>query len=364
MNSSAHLLLRSLAHPHQLATLKTCDWEQLICLARRHGVSGRFAGLLNERAQLDSIPAEVAKQLTAESLVAEQRTLTARWEVECIKRALARIKTRIVLLKGAAYILAGIPCGNARMLSDVDILVSHADLAEVESALLAAGWASQADNTYDDAYFRRWMHELPPLQHTARGTVVDVHHNILPRISRLCPDADKLLTAAIDLHGHGVAILAPADMLLHSIVHGFHNGEFDNALRDVLDVHELVTHFAARDETFWSHFLVRTAEFRFERPAYYALTAAQEYFGTAVPASTMRTLTRSRPGRLQRQAVHWAIDRVLVPAAPPDVAVRTAARVLQIRSHLNKMPIPTLTWHLANKLWRRWRQKPAPVEEA
>ncbi len=33
---------------------------------------------------------------------------------------------------------------------------------------------------YDDLYYRRWMHELPPLVHSERGQLVDVHHTILP----------------------------------------------------------------------------------------------------------------------------------------------------------------------------------------
>ena len=42
---------------------------------------------------------------------------------------------------------------------------------------------------YDDAYYRRWMHELPPLIHRERDRMIDVHHTILPLTARITPDA-------------------------------------------------------------------------------------------------------------------------------------------------------------------------------
>jgi hypothetical protein len=66
------------------------------------------------------------------------------------------------------------------MFSDVDVLVPRDRLADVEAALMLAGWASTNPSEYDQHYYRRWMHELPPLQHIRRQTVLDVHHAILP----------------------------------------------------------------------------------------------------------------------------------------------------------------------------------------
>ena len=49
-----------------------------------------------------------------------------------------------------------------------------------EQLLLHAGWSHMKADEYDQHYYREWMHELPPLQHKERGTVVDLHHGILP----------------------------------------------------------------------------------------------------------------------------------------------------------------------------------------
>ncbi|WP_164045505.1 nucleotidyltransferase family protein, partial [Serratia marcescens] len=65
-------------------------------------------------------------------------------------------------------------------IGDLDILVPRDRLDEVEAALLAAGWEWVKPDPYDDAYYRRWMHELPPLIHRERDRMIDVHHTILP----------------------------------------------------------------------------------------------------------------------------------------------------------------------------------------
>jgi hypothetical protein len=41
-------------------------------------------------------------------------------------------------------------------------LVPRERLDDVQEALLAAGWEWVKEDAYDDLYYRRWMHELPP----------------------------------------------------------------------------------------------------------------------------------------------------------------------------------------------------------
>ncbi|MSQ68678.1 MAG: hypothetical protein EXR83_10870 [Gammaproteobacteria bacterium] len=157
----------------------------------------------------------------------------------------------------AAYIAAELPPGASRLLSDVDILVPEASLDLVATLLLDCDWHSPPHAEYDDHYYRAWMHELPPLQHRLRATVLDVHHNILPRTSPRCPDAAQLLARRVPLPG-GLLMLAPADAVLHRVLHGFGGGELTNCLRDVLAVHELGQAFGQRlGEPFWLDLLLR-----------------------------------------------------------------------------------------------------------
>ena len=339
-------------HAKALLTLDVRGWERALTLGRIHRVAGRWYGQLDAAGLLADVPAAVRDHLWSEHLRAEERQRMARWEVDRIAHALRASDMPVVLLKGAAYIAAGLPPGVGRLLSDIDILVPFARLAEAEDCLSQHGWKTQPHSAYDDHYYRAWMHELPPMQHLARGAVVDVHHTLLPRTDRLCPDPAPLLAAAKPLPGSRLSILAPADLVLHSIVHGFHGGELSNAWRDVLDVHELVEHFAANHPDFWPTFEARMQQFGFERPAWYALTLAHRVHGTRIPQAFRARLARHAPPAPLRALMQWALTRVVLPAMPPTPAERLALRVLYLRSHWVKMPLPLLARHL----WTKYRQ--------
>lgn len=277
----------------------------------------------------------------------------ARWEADRLDLAFRDSGIPVILLKGAAYILRGLRCGNGRLLSDVDILVPFARLADAEATLLRHGWRSLPHAEYDDRYYREWMHELPPLQHADRGALLDVHHNLLPRTSPLCPDADLLWAPSVAVPGTGLRVLAPVDMVLHSIVHGFFGGEFANGWRDVLDVHELVSEFAPADPGFWDAFETRTRAFRFARPAWLALDTAARTLGTQVPPALLARLARDAGGGAAAALTRAAIRHTLVPALPPRFSERCALHLLYLRSHWVKMP-PLM---LARHLWTKFRMR-------
>src|SRR4029079_13106255 len=122
---------------------------------------------------------------------------------------------------------------------------------------------------------------LPPMIHRDRRSVVDVHHGILPRTSRLKPSPDRLLQQAETL-GDGVRVLCPAHIVLHAAAHLFHDGEIAGAIRDLVDLDQLLRWFG-RAEAFWRSFRRETRALDLARPAYYALRYARRWFGTPLP---------------------------------------------------------------------------------
>ena len=230
-----------------------------------------------------------------------------RWEADRVQHALAKLNIKFVLLKGAAYVLLGLSPGNKRVASDVDILVPFNRLDEVEAAFKENGWHLKAEDTYDERYYREWMHELPPLQHNVRGAWLDVHHNIVPRTSRLCPDASSLLEGAIVVSGTKYLALCPADMAIHSILHGFYGGEFLSAFRDILDVHELLTDLPAAHPTFWADFTRRVAALKIERSVFYALRYAMLFFDTRVPENTLEIRATAAPNPITLALMDFAM---------------------------------------------------------
>ena len=237
-----------------------------------------------------------------------------RWEVNRIQRALLDVVVPVVLLKGAAYVMAGLPCAQGRLAADVDILVPKEHLTLVEQALRRHGWETVELDDYDQQYYRRWMHELPPLRHRLRGTVVDLHHTILPETSRLKPDPAKLFANALPLEGTPFFVLAPPDMVLHSAAHAFHDGELSNSLRDLLDLHDLLSHFG-KDPGFWEALPGRAQKLDLSRPLFYALRYTQRFLETPVPPAVTAAMRPAAPSWPVLRLMDSLLDRVCCPTS-------------------------------------------------
>nr|WP_307732335.1 nucleotidyltransferase family protein [Massilia aurea] len=310
--------------------------------------------LLEEHDLLDDVPPQPREHLEAARIVALRHRRLTGYEVERIRSDLAHLGLPLILLKGAAYAMAGLPSGRGRLFSDIDILVPKDSLDDVESALMVHGWASTHHDAYDQRYYRTWMHELPPMVHLRRGNAIDVHHAILPETAPVRPDPALLRAAARPISGDlgalDVCTLSPHDMFLHSAVHLFFGGEFDQGLRDLFDMHRLATHFGA-EPGFWDGLVTRAIALELTRPMFYALRYATRTFGTPVPASVMAAAAAFAPTRPVLALMDALFVRALVPPHP-DCAARldgAAHFALYVRGNWLRMPLVLLTRHLFHK---------------
>lgn len=346
------IAVRALAAGDELHwPLAVPEWEDLIAQAREAQLLGTLEERLRERNRLDAVPPGPRAHLAAGRLVASAQDAVIRREMREIGRALHAVTGKVVLLKGAAYLAAGLPCARGRLFSDVDILVTKRDLPQVEAALMLAGFATTHHHPYDQRYYRR-MHELPPMQHVKRGTVVDVHHAIVPSTSGIRLDGARLLDAAVPLHdGSRYCVLAPPDMVLHSATHLFNNEDMTHALRDLIDIDVLLRHFG-RDPAFWRSLPARAGELDLRRPLHYALRWTSRLLGTPIPDPVAAASREHAPNA----AIGLLMDRLLLHALRPSgvhAATRWARRLLFVRGHWLKMPMPMLAWHLTVKTFRR-----------
>nr|WP_232196959.1 nucleotidyltransferase family protein [Thioalkalivibrio sp. ALJ24] len=345
-------LLTALTQPAAVESLQLSDWDPLLRVARAASLEARLHALLEEQGLLARVPARPRRHLAAAGKVAAQQHQRMRWEVEQVHEALGAREAPVVILKGAAYLMADLPCAPGRLFADLDIMVPRRALESTERALFARGWLAQGHDEYDQTYYRRWMHELPPLTHIRRKSVLDVHHTILPPTARLAPDPDKLFAAARPLKGWcNLLVLAPADMVLHSATHLFHDGELENGLRDLADLDALLRHFAERDSGFWEQLTARAFEMDLARPLYYALRYGREFLATPIPDTVYARLSPARPATpllvvmdaLFRRGLkphHWICDGPLSG---------TARWCLYVRSHYLRMPLRLLLPHLVRK---------------
>lgn len=281
----------------------------------------------------------------------DRRMLT--FEMNRIERALEGSGISPVLLKGAAYVALELKAGQGRRVSDIDILVAEDELAAVEAALKAAGWAPEESTAsdYDQDYYRRHMHELPPLRHVKRGSIIDVHHRLLPRTARIKLDSAVLLANAVPLEGTRLATLDPADIFIHAAVHAFADGAFDTPARSLIELNLLFTDLppAALDGL-----VARARDVGAVMPVSMALWAVAALFGN----SDARKLSAALPHR-RYPLLKWAIkaktaDRLAAPFAKAW---------LYVRSHWLRMPLHLLLPHLMRKAlqWRPASQEPVKL---
>jgi hypothetical protein len=370
MTANAMLLVDALRDPASTRSLDARGWTALITMARAEQLIGTLAHRL---ADMD-VPPAIAAILSDARINAEHQRRTALWEAECARRALGGYAGKVVLMKGTAYVAAGLVAGEGRHIGDLDIMVARDDLPLVEALLLAkGGWEWVKEDAYDDAYYRDHMHELPPMIHKERDRMIDVHHTILPLTAGPRPDARAMLADALDVRINStdsaepagaagdaedqprfsttrastgsaltgnMCVLSRTDMTIHCATHLIADGDLAGGLRNLWDMHCLLTQFSRDNDDFWFALQARAQHHGLWQAVHTAARLAHQLYGTDIPDSW----------RIRGNA-DWHFIRRLTARDGWGRATRKFTRLaFYIRSHWLRMP-PAM---LARHLWTKW----------
>lgn len=322
----ARALVTALRDPASASELDAESWTALIACARAE----QLIGTLAERVAGLPMPPRAAELLESARRSAEVGRTAALWEAACARRALAPAQLRPILLKGTAYVAAGLKAGVGRSIGDLDILVPCDRIDQAEKALLAAGWEWVKPDPYDDDYYRRWMHELPPLIHRERDRMIDVHHTVLPLTARITPDAAALIADAEPV-GSGLAVLAPADMICHAVAHLFADGDLAGGLRNLWDIRCLLDEFGTEG------LAARAERHGLGRELARAVRLADALYGTGADLTL---------------ADRWYVRRLLARDGWGRATRPVTRLAFYVRSHWLRMPPLMLARHLLTK-WRK-----------
>lgn len=347
-------LFLGLADPASLLDLGEAEWDKLLPMARSTRLFSRLAALARSQGLLDRLPLKIVDHMEGSLRFVAHRQQKILWELRQLEKALRETEAQVLVLKGTGYLMAGLRASRGRLFGDVDLLVPRAELDAVEAALRAAGWQSAALSEHDERYYREWMHEIPPMRHPERQIEVDIHHTISPLTARIKVNAAPLLAAAVSVEGHGFQVPAATDLVLHSAVHLFYGGEFEQGLRDLSDLDLLMREFADSHPGFWRELLVRADLLKLRRPLFYALRYTHGLLGTPIPDEVRAQVAPYGPGPVVLGVMDALLKPALLPADPavPKGWSARARSMLWIRSHLLKMSPGLLLYHVAQKLWK------------
>ena len=346
------LLIRALTALPEVNEWTNEEWSLLIRQARSANLLSRI-----DLVELNiKVPKKAKAHFISAALVAKANERSVRVEVEDIYRVLQDNEIPFILLKGAAYLYAGFDFGKTRVYSDVDIMVRHSDIDKSEMLFIKNLWMSTKLSAYDQKYYRQWMHELPPLMHMKRQSTLDVHHTIVPPTSVYDLDVDMLWETRQPVEGFdGMYTLAPIDMVLHSAVHLFSDGDFDNGIRDLSDITCMINEFS-EDDGFWQALTDRANEIGLSTPLFYALRYAEKFLKLEMPSDIMATIRdNAECGRLKLVMMDAIFEAGLLPKHESCTNGFSAIAMfaLFVRSHYLRMPLHQLVPHLLRKAFQQ-----------
>jgi len=331
------LLITLLRSPERVSEISDEQWNGVFEQGRKNQMLGQLAARLRQAEVFERVLPAVQRHLILAELTAKRRAEAALWELAGLRRAIDS-SIPVVVLKGCAYVAAGDINATGRLFSDVDLMVPRQHLDAVESALISVGWKPSRVNAYDQAYYRNWMHEVPPMEHVRRHTVVDLHHAINPPISRHYVDPSLLMDALVEVKP-GIFVLSPTDRVIHCALHLLQEGEPKKLLRDLFDLHLLLGQHHAGPEDLNKLYL-RAEQLNVGGLVRAAVAAAHAIFAndSAQPHDG---------GWL----AGWAVQAALHSYGRKTWQGEWANTVVLAHSHWMKMPMHLLVPHLIRKAW-------------
>lgn len=325
----------------------TKDWEIFLHSGRHADLLARINYLLESNKKSLKIPPKVSDHIASASRFHTSQARGIHWDIQKIHDLFAQENISFIVLKGSAYILCGLNAGHGRMVSDVDILVHKDFINKAEHLLISNGWFPTNLNSYDQRYYRKWMHEIPPLKHLKRGTTLDLHHTILPPTTGYKIDVDLLWRDAVPIPGFSCAFrLSSNDLIIHSAAHLLHNGEMDHGLRDLCDIVSLIEEFSAAPH-FWEELTKRANDLDLNESLSLAIIICRSFFGITVPKNIVSKadlgLKKTITSEMFFLAIKASID------TDSTITQKIAELFIYVRSHYLRMPIMLLLPHLIRK---------------
>ncbi len=201
-----------------LEKLSAEDWDGLLKLAIRFKVSGLF----NREIRIRNYPASLIPERIRTKLREEYRNIAVLntglfFDAEAILKSFEDNLLKVIALKGFSIAKKNYGDIGLRPMSDIDLLVKEKDLVKAGKILLGMGYKQDFP---DWDKLLKTHHHLPPFTNN-RGTIIELHWNIIPPDNKIKPDIEGLWERAdlIKLNNFNVFCLSEEDLFLHLCIH-------------------------------------------------------------------------------------------------------------------------------------------------
>jgi hypothetical protein len=205
---------------------------------------------------------------------------------------------RTMILKGAPLTLLYYPDYGLRPMEDMDVLVPVEQALKASNLLIEGGWKPRfpSREMQHEIYFScRHAHGFED----GTGKYVDLHWHALYECSYSHAD-DLFWDAAVPVKiddGLTTLTLCPADLLLHTIVHGIRWNPRP-VLRWVADAMMILSSSYAID---WDRLLSLSAKYRLVLYVKNGLSYLKDLLDAPIPASRLEGIQRIEPSRFEKK---------------------------------------------------------------
>ncbi|GAA6184225.1 nucleotidyltransferase family protein [Aliiglaciecola sp. NS0011-25] len=342
------ILFQLLLSPRLGLTLTLSQWQNVIFIFRESKLLASLYHVALRDGSFDQYPEFAKRHLGSAQVYAKRQAQQILFEAVEFRLQLEQVGITAVFLKGAGYTLRNSLNSHGRVCSDIDVLVNKKDLSAAEAHLKNNRWQSEVLSDYDEKYYRQWAHEVPPLIHINRATVVDMHHNLYPPISGRTTNIDQFISSRLKT-ASGCFVLEPATTVMHSIIHLFANEDSSSWIRDLFDITLLIKEYESDD--FWTSLIDLSKQTDFEFEFVCCMHALKFYTDISVPEIANDYIARYKMTKIQV----WLMNHAIIPAICPEhdllltAKIRWAKKLVYLRGHWIKMPFNVLIKHFAFK---------------
>ena len=246
----------------------TLDWEQVLHLAEVN----RLAPIVSSALSIHALPEEWAERLENSARRSRMRTAVMIEEFQLIHAQLMITGIPIIPIKGIAISQQVYPSPSMRYYDDLDLLVPSADGQGAIMVLEKMGYEA-----HPNAPRPEW-HHLTPHIHRKRGTMVEIHVDLIRRSGQGWPIDDIWNRSKSAILGEvSTTLLSDEDSLILTVLHARHN--LFNRLVYMLDS-SLMTAAASNDGQYWNTVSTLGEEAGAICALGYTLQTAERLFGS------------------------------------------------------------------------------------